>query len=126
MTEPESLLDRLRRLDKEATPGPWMHLDDAPDAARAYRAWIAASPGSVVIADVLTGDSELITALRNALPEIIEAFELLDGLFGMLPATAIVALHDHSAPVLESEHCVMCIWQRRHDDLLSKVREASE
>ena len=79
MTAEPSLLDRLRSLDKEAT---WyVNVNDLIGGYSVGTVEAKASENlrSGDIAEMLTlEDAEQIADSHNALPEIIEAFELLD------------------------------------------------
>ena len=79
MTEPEPLLDRLRRLDREATPGPWIAGCNDNNEATVGSLTVPEMHGEgclAVFGQKGEMDAELTALLRSALPEIIEAFEL--------------------------------------------------
>lgn len=72
--EPQFLLDRLRQLNKEATPGPWRH------NSRGGVFSVNQNGGLVTDGMRDASDADIIVALRNMVPEIIEAFELVEAL----------------------------------------------
>jgi len=78
-------IELLRKLEKAATPGPWVHEKHPSDGGgeyttghvisvhHTYRGNLVSRPDSVTGADSMTyADGELITAMRNALPELLE------------------------------------------------------
>lgn len=71
-------LDELERLEREATPGPWVDdADDRPGQIRdvllayAKQHRVATAWGSAYTATNATEDASLIAAARNALPALI-------------------------------------------------------
>lgn len=64
------MIEWLRRLESKATPLPWAQHPNAPGAVHnpLLECWIPHN----------SDDSELIAAMRNALPEIIAFFDAYD------------------------------------------------
>lgn len=79
-----ALLTRLRQLDAAASPGPWsLDENDMRDEAQAF---LSDHNGVSVGETYLMGrggeceaNADLITTLRNHLPEIIAALERVEG-----------------------------------------------
>lgn len=111
MGEPVSLLERLRSLDREATPGEWSIENDAEYPSTT--AWaIRGAAQSHFLAQVMSlSDAKLAALLRNLAPEIIEAFVLVEGLFRGDEVCSYISVHGHK------------IFGARIRELLSKVSE---
>ena len=76
-----SILELLKKLDAEATPGPWQYLDayrDTPEYLR--EADIGTRSEEIISRDSgvygpSTEDAELIIHMRNALPKLLNVIE---------------------------------------------------
>lgn len=91
-------LDELERLDKEATPAPWVHdhdfRDDGADQVTAENLTICFMATPI---EYHEADTEIIVALRNAAPEIFQRIRELEAENVRLRESLALCLDDHRA-----------------------------
>jgi len=92
-------LDELDRLEKAATPGPWVHFDGAPEHGNAYVS--GPEPDNWTAAECFGSDPDadaaLIAAARNALPGLLAIAQAAQKLLAVCPPwspEAFTKLHD--------------------------------
>ena len=83
-------IGRLRKLEQEATPGPWKHWEDCPwdddkacgyDSRQSHRGAPYLAPGPrAESSDAASKDAALITAMRNSLPKLLALVEAVEAL----------------------------------------------
>jgi hypothetical protein len=113
IADPESLLARLRRLDAEATPGPWRAGDGEDIDPRRRTLWasfdeslLCSDPHSRLERFIYRQDVDLVVAMRNALPALLRVVQAAEELDcwppdGLLREKAADALHDALAALRE-------------------------